>query len=152
PSLLRRSALDSVGGVAMETVTEDLHTTIRLHKRGWHTLYHPGTVALGIAPNDYDGFILQRLRWAEGTMQVIRKEWTCHGLSAAQVVNYLVSTGTYFDALRKAAFLAVVPLILIFDKLPIAAGVWTFMPFWFLQYALTGIAITLLGRGSNRFL
>src|SRR5581483_430431 len=83
PSLLRRSALDSVGGVAMETVTEDLHTTIRLHKRGWHTLYHPGTVALGIAPNDYDGFILQRLRWAEGTMQVIRKEWTCHGLSAA---------------------------------------------------------------------
>ena len=34
-AILRRAALDSVGGFAVETVTEDAHTMLRLHRRGW---------------------------------------------------------------------------------------------------------------------
>jgi cellulose synthase (UDP-forming) len=111
PSMLRRTALESVGGVASTTVTEDLHTSVKFHAAGWKSVYHAGTVALGIAPNDYDGFVLQRLRWAQGTMQVIRREWRIRGLSLPQRINYVASIGTYFDAMRKAVFLSIVPLV-----------------------------------------
>jgi len=152
PSLLRRRALESIGGVAQETVTEDLHTSIKLHAAGWKSVYHPDTVALGIAPNDYDGFVLQRLRWAEGTMQVIRREWRMRGLTFAQAINYLASTSTYFDAIRKALLLSVVPLVLITDQLPVHASAAAFLPFWTAQFLAVAFANSMLGRGNNRYL
>lgn len=66
PSMLRRSALESIGGVQADTITEDLHTSMKLHAAGWKSIYHPAVIALGVAPNDYEGFVLQRLRWAPG--------------------------------------------------------------------------------------
>ena len=34
-AVLRRSALEDVGGIAVETVTEDAHTALKMHRRGW---------------------------------------------------------------------------------------------------------------------
>jgi cellulose synthase (UDP-forming) len=150
PSLLRRSAIEAIGGVAMETVTEDLHTSIKLHEHGWRSVYHPGVVALGIAPNDYDGFILQRLRWAEGTMQVIRRAWNTRRLTLGQRINYIASTSTYFDAVRKAVFLSIVPLVLITDQLPVSASMSVFLPFWLVHFVFGTTATNMLGRGNNR--
>src|SRR3546814_4012144 len=33
-AVLRRSAIDEIGGFAVETVTEDAHTALRLHRKG----------------------------------------------------------------------------------------------------------------------
>ena len=38
-AVLRHRALDEIGGLATETVTEDAHTSIRLQKKGWSTAY-----------------------------------------------------------------------------------------------------------------
>lgn len=38
-AVLRRSALDEVGGIAVETVTEDAHTSLRLHRKGYTSAY-----------------------------------------------------------------------------------------------------------------
>ncbi|MGQ4565618.1 glycosyltransferase family 2 protein, partial [Acinetobacter baumannii] len=38
-AILRRSALDEIGGIAVETVTEDAHTSLRLHRRGHTSAY-----------------------------------------------------------------------------------------------------------------
>jgi hypothetical protein len=97
PSIVRRVAIEELGGIPTESATEDLHTSLLLHQRDWRTAYHPGVVALGIAPDDYDGFILRRQRWAQGAMQVIRREWRGRGISCAQRLNYVASPGTYFD-------------------------------------------------------
>ena len=45
PSVVRRAALEDVGGVATDTITEDIHTTVRLHSRGWRTVYHDEILA-----------------------------------------------------------------------------------------------------------
>jgi cellulose synthase/poly-beta-1,6-N-acetylglucosamine synthase-like glycosyltransferase len=37
-AVVRAAALRQVGGVATETVTEDIHTTIRFHRLGWRTV------------------------------------------------------------------------------------------------------------------
>ncbi|TFV55140.1 glycosyltransferase, partial [Mycobacterium sp. PS03-16] len=48
-AVLRVSALRGVGGVATETLTEDFHTTLRLHRAGWRTAYHNQVLASGLA-------------------------------------------------------------------------------------------------------
>ena len=91
PSVVRRAALESVGGVATETVTEDIHTTIRMHARGWKTAFHNETLAYGIAPQTLHAFSVQRLRWGQGTLQLLRSRdnpLTVRGLSLMQRLNY----------------------------------------------------------------
>ena len=59
-TLVRRVALEGVGGVLTDTVAEDFHTTIALHARGWRTHYHHEVLVQGLAPHDLAGFLLQR--------------------------------------------------------------------------------------------
>ncbi|AXJ08599.1 glycosyltransferase family 2 protein [Arthrobacter sp. PM3] len=73
-SLLRMSALEEVGGVATETITEDMHTTLKLLRRGWRTVYHHQTLAVGLAPATPDQYLLQRRRWGMGAMQILVHE------------------------------------------------------------------------------
>jgi len=73
-SLLRVDALTDIGGVATETITEDMHTTLKLIKRGWKTVYHHQTLALGLAPDTPDQYLLQRRRWGMGAMQILVHE------------------------------------------------------------------------------
>src|SRR5205085_7482751 len=48
-AILRRSALDHVGGFAVETVTEDAHTSLLLQMHGWNTAYINIPQAAGLA-------------------------------------------------------------------------------------------------------
>lgn len=73
-SLLRTTAIADVGGVATETITEDMHTTLKLIKRGWRTVYHHQTLAIGLAPATPDQYLLQRRRWGMGAMQILVHE------------------------------------------------------------------------------
>jgi cellulose synthase (UDP-forming) len=73
-SLLRVSALRDVGGVATETITEDMHTTLKLIRKGWKTAYHHQTLAVGLAPATAEQYLLQRRRWGMGAMQILTYE------------------------------------------------------------------------------
>ncbi len=73
-SVLRVSALREVGGVAAETITEDMHTTSKLQQLGWRTAYHHQNLALGLAPATPEQYLVQRRRWGMGAMQVLVHE------------------------------------------------------------------------------
>jgi cellulose synthase (UDP-forming) len=73
-AVVRRSALDAVGGFATGTVTEDLHTSMRIHAKGWKSVFHAEPMAFGLAPESIEPFIGQRVRWGQGAMHVWRKE------------------------------------------------------------------------------
>jgi cellulose synthase (UDP-forming) len=73
-SLLRVKALRDVGGVATETITEDMHTSLKLIRAGWKTAYHHQTLAVGLAPATPDQYLLQRRRWGMGAMQILVRE------------------------------------------------------------------------------
>lgn len=73
-SVLRVAALRDVGGVAQETVTEDMHTTLKLQRLGWKTAYHHQNVAVGLAPSTPEQYLVQRRRWGMGAMQVMVRE------------------------------------------------------------------------------
>ena len=54
-AVLRRSALDEIGGVAVETVTEDAHTSLRMQMSGWNTAYINIPQAAGLATERLSG-------------------------------------------------------------------------------------------------
>ena len=94
-SLLRVEALREIGGVATETVTEDMHTTLKLLQLGWRTVYHHQTVAVGLAPGTAEQYLIQRRRWGMGAMQILRQErlWTAkRWLSWRNFYEYLTGT------------------------------------------------------------
>lgn len=71
-AVLRRTALDEIGGIAVETVTEDAHTSLRLHRRGYTSAYIRIPQAAGLATESLSAHIGQRIRWARGMVQIFR--------------------------------------------------------------------------------
>lgn len=115
-SLLRLSALQEVGGVATETITEDMHTTLKLIRRGWRTVYHHQTLAVGLAPATPDQYLLQRRRWGMGAMQILvhEKLWAAKGwLSWRNYHEYLNGTLWWLEGIATlVAFLIPVVIML----------------------------------------
>jgi cellulose synthase (UDP-forming) len=62
-AVIRRTALESVGGVPTETVTEDCHASLRMQMAGWRTAYLRVPLAAGLATERLMLHIGQRLRW-----------------------------------------------------------------------------------------
>ena len=71
-AVLRRTAIEEIGGVAVETVTEDAHTALRLHRNGWNTAYINIAQAAGLATARLSDHVGQRIRWARGMVQILR--------------------------------------------------------------------------------
>lgn len=149
PSVLRRSAIESIGGIAEETVTEDLHTSIRLARHGYHVVYIDRPLAVGLAPATLKDFLAQRFRWAQGAMQVFRKDNPLcgRGLTLSQRLSFFSSMETYFDALQKLTLLAIPILVLVTGALPISTLSWSFWVRFTPYMILTFSALWLLGRG-----
>jgi cellulose synthase (UDP-forming) len=148
-AVVRAAALRDVGGVAFETVTEDIHTTIRMHRRGWHTKYHNEVLAHGLAARDADQYQSQRLRWGTGAMQLLHSEHplTGPGLSFPQRIAYAATILGWFDAWRTLGYV-LIPLAVIFTgSSPIHAEAFTFAIAFGGTFLLQRVALALLSRG-----
>src|SRR5262249_13137652 len=126
-AVIRRSALDRVGGFATGTIAEDLHTSIRLHKAGFQSVYHNVSLVYGIAPVTYELFESQRVRQGQGAMQVWRREGVvfARGLSLPQRLCYMSSIVTYLNAWPRALFYLLPAFVLAGGAMPIAHLDWS---------------------------
>ncbi|MEP0912268.1 UDP-forming cellulose synthase catalytic subunit [Leptolyngbya sp. GB1-A1] len=73
-AVIRREAILEVGGIATETVTEDCHTSLRLHSIGYKSVYYDKIMVAGLAPETFSSFVGQQVRWARGMAQILRLE------------------------------------------------------------------------------
>jgi cellulose synthase (UDP-forming) len=106
-AVIRRTALDSIGGVAVETVTEDAHTMLKLHRKGWKSAFLKTPLAAGLATERLGLHIGQRMRWARGMLQILRTDGPLggRGLNLGQRICYLQATGHFLFALPRLVFL-----------------------------------------------
>ena len=141
-----------MGGCATETITEDIHTTIRFHRRGWRSVYHNEVLARGLAADDAAQYQLQRNRWGTGAMQVLKIEnpLVVPGLRLGQRLAYAATLLGWFDAWRTLGFLILPPAVLLTGEIPIVADGGTFALFFGITYALQQLALFRLGRGAYR--
>jgi cellulose synthase/poly-beta-1,6-N-acetylglucosamine synthase-like glycosyltransferase len=151
-ALLRVRALKEVGGVATGTVTEDIHTTIRLHAAGWRTVYHNEVLARGLAAASADQYLLQRHRWGTGAMQVLRADnpLTVPGLTMPQRLAYAFTLFGWFDAWRSLGYLLLPVAVLCTGAIPIRAPLGVFAVAFAATFTLQQLALWLLGRGWQR--
>src|ERR1700728_2622535 len=124
-AVLRRSALDEIGGIAVETVTEDAHTSLRMQMNGWNTAYINIPQAAGLATERLSGHVKQRIRWARGMVQILRTDnpLLARGLSFAQRVCYFNSMTHFLYALPRLIFLRAPLIYLIFGHVNLP-GYW----------------------------
>ena len=107
----RRTALESIGGHGIG-LAEDLVTSIRLHARGWQSVYVPEVLSRGLVPSDLDSYLKQQLKWARGVYDVLFREYprAFRFLTAYQKISYFMIGSYYLVGVTAMIFLAV-PLI-----------------------------------------
>jgi cellulose synthase (UDP-forming) len=151
PAMLRRKALEDVGGFATESITEDMHTGLRLQKKGWKVLYYNRTVARGLAPQTYRGFATQWQRWGCGAMQVLRGENPLfgRGLSFGQRLSYFASFYFYWMSYQKFIYIATPIFCLLSGIYPLVAAPRVFA-MYFIPYFLLNIMATASLQGGLR--
>ncbi|WP_241026775.1 UDP-forming cellulose synthase catalytic subunit [Burkholderia sp. Se-20378] len=117
-AVLKRSALEEVGGVAVETVTEDAHTALKLHRRGYTSAYLPTVQAAGLATESLAGHVKQRTRWARGMAQIFRIDnpFLGRGLGFIQRICYGNAMLHFFYGIPRLVFLTI-PLAYLFFHL-----------------------------------
>jgi cellulose synthase (UDP-forming) len=106
-AVLRRTAILEVGGVAVETVTEDAHTALKMHSKGWTTAYINIAQAAGLATESLSAHVGQRIRWARGMAQIFRIDnpFLKEGLNIGQRLCYANAMLHFFYGLPRLVFL-----------------------------------------------
>ncbi|WP_163930365.1 UDP-forming cellulose synthase catalytic subunit [Paraferrimonas sp. SM1919] len=111
-AVLRRQPLQEIGGIATETVTEDAHTALKLHRLGYRSRYLRLPLAAGLATDSFSAHIGQRIRWARGMAQIFRIDNPIlkKGLSWQQRLCYLNAMLYFFSGIPRIIFM-LAPLV-----------------------------------------
>lgn len=149
----RSEEVHPVMPMATISVTEDMATAMRMHAQGWTSVYHGENLVVGLAPDDFGSAIKQRLRWAQGTIQVMFREnpLTMPGLRPVQRLMYFATMWSYLSGIFAPVYLLAPVLYLFFGWLPVKALSSEF--FWHLvPYLLINeILFAVIGWGRPTF-
>ena len=138
-AVLRRTALDEIGGIAVETVTEDAHTSLRMQMNGWGTAYINIPQAAGLATERLSAHVGQRIRWARGMIQILRTDnpLFAPGLKLPQRLCYFNAMCHFLYAVPRLIFLTA-PLIYLLLNHTNVPGFWAAI----LAYALPHLTLS----------
>ena len=165
--VLRAAALDEIGGLPQDSVTEDFAASINLHPR-WRSIYLTDILATGLGPLDIPSYLKQQGRWALGTLAVFRDHWhdillpKRNGLRFGQRVQYFLAGTHYLCGLRDLIYL-LSPVLFIFTGVPAVRTATLneymlhFLPYgvlgiggmWYSARGVTGLRGIIIGFGSS---
>ena len=137
--------------LATISVTEDMATSMRLHAMGWKSVYHHEILAIGLAPEDLKTMLTQRLRWAQGTIQVLLREnpLAKRGMKWTQRLMYFATMWSYLSGFAAVVYIAAPIIYLILGILPVTSlstdFFIRFIPFMVVNQILFAVA----GRGAK---
>lgn len=64
--IMRRAAVEEIGGFPTESLSEDVCCSARLLGAGWKTCFIPESLQHGSVPESYNAHVKQRTRWVSG--------------------------------------------------------------------------------------
>jgi exo-beta-1,3-glucanase (GH17 family)/cellulose synthase/poly-beta-1,6-N-acetylglucosamine synthase-like glycosyltransferase len=73
--LIRRAAIDGIGGWSSDTIVEDTDLGMSILEQGWLAHYTNRRYGHGLLPDTFEAYKRQRHRWAFGGFQLVRKHW-----------------------------------------------------------------------------
>ncbi len=109
--VVRRSALEQVGGFDESSVVEDFATSMSIHRLGWRSVYYPYVLAEGLGPTNLAAYSRQQFRWARGSLEaLVRLEPFRGRLTRSQRFQYLCCTLHYLTGLATVVYVLLPPL------------------------------------------
>ena len=112
--LIRRVALEQLGGWDEWCITEDAELSLRLLRAGWSGLHVDESWGQGIMPLTFEALKGQRYRWCFGGIQILRMHWRSllpgrasaqNRMSTGQRWSYLAGAVQWYGDLLGLVFL-----------------------------------------------
>lgn len=124
-AVIRKDYVLEVGGIAVETVTEDCHTSLRLHSQGYDSVYYDKIMVAGLAPEKFSSYVGQQVRWARGMAQILRLENPLFNrklkLTIPQRLCYFSATSHFFFGFPRLMY-AFAPMLFLLFGLNLVRG------------------------------
>ncbi|WPB84920.1 glycosyltransferase [Sediminicoccus rosea] len=150
-AVLRVEALLQAGGMAVETVTEDMLTSFKLAEHGWRTIFLDEALSAGLAPEGLGEYVGQRARWCLGAMQQIHTRWSFAGagrMPLAQRISCLDTVLYWGTSFLARLMMLVAPILFWWFGISSFAASPGELAFWMAPHLLAGmLGLALLSRG-----
>lgn len=130
-SAFRRTALHRIGYWADDMVTEDIDISWRLQMDHWDIRYEPNALCFILMPETLKGLWKQRLRWAQGGVEVMLRHtrdllsWRARRMWAV-LFEYMLSVAWAYIML----FIMLLWVVGLFVDMPEQLYVRTILPSW----------------------
>lgn len=138
--VVRRSALETVGGFVTNSLSEDYFTGVCLSAQGYRVIYLGERLSAGLSAENMAGYVTQRLRWARGSLQAFfipENPLTIPGLGFLQRLAHLEGLFQWFTSVFRlgfmlmpiaSSFLGIIPL-----QATIVESLYFFLPYYVAQ-------------------
>lgn len=135
----RRSAIDAIGGMPEDSITEDLRCSLLLLERGFTSVYVSRVLAEGLGPLDVGSYFNQQYRWGRGGLEILlRRRPFSRRMTAAQRLQYALGFIYWFTGLAYLGYLVLPVAYLTAALRPVQVP--NDYPVHFLPYALMALA------------
>ena len=141
--VVRRSALVETGCFVTESLSEDFFTGIRLAAQGYQLVYLNEKLSAGLAAESMADQALQRVRWAQGTLQaffVKANPLTIRGLRPIQRLAYLEGLLHWFTSISRVGFLLIPIAYAFLGVIPLRATGADLL-YFFVPYYLVNLSV-----------
>jgi cellulose synthase (UDP-forming) len=149
--LFRRRVLVEIGGFRTETVTEDIHTSMVIHAKGYRSCYLNKVLAAGLMPETFESSMKQRVRWAMGHVQIFfqTNPFTMRGLTLPQRIGYFASIFYFLHGVPRIICLVAPLFALLLGIIPVTADVPVLVNFFGSYYLATLVMLRTVSRGTR---
>jgi len=149
--LFRRSPLMEIGGFQTDTITEDIHTSMLLHAKGYESRFLNKVLAAGLMPETFGGYLKQRSRWAMGCVQLCWKSnpLIVRGLTFAQRMDYFGSIYYFFHGVPRVVCLGAPLFALFLGISPVHASVWDLVHLFGSYFFASLVMMRTVSRGTR---
>ena len=148
-TIISRAALEAIGGVYTECITEDFATGMLIESAGYVALGLSEPLASGMAPSTFREHIQQRTRWGRGVIVTARKLRLLRrkGLSLAQKLNYQSSVVYWYSPVKNLVYM-LSPLMFAAFALPVfRCTAAEMLIFWLPMFLLQNACLRILSGG-----
>ena len=149
--VLRRKALEAVGGFPEDSLTEDFQLSLRLHEAGWRTVYVSEVLASGLGPEDMASYVSQQHRWARGCVSAIPAVMRA-SLPWRTKAQYLLSASYFLSGWTVLVYMALPIIRILTGAQPLAqASADQFLVHFAPYFGMALLAVGVAGGGTYTF-
>lgn len=149
--LVRTDVIRRIGGFPIESITEDVLTSIKAARAGYRTVYLNEHLTSGLAPEGLHEFLVQRGRWCLGAIQI--GWWQFDGQKGLPFWKRLDSFERFlrwgYSSFARVLFLAMPLIYWASGVVPFTGRAWQLVWYSFPLLLLQRVHMTWVSRGAQ---